>query len=535
MTYIKLEKIGNSGINTDDSVFNLSPTTWTDCNNVGFRENAIYRLLGFQSAAVLGTPSATPFFLFKGKDGVQANEYFIYAGLNKVFAIIGDSNVHNNITRTTSTASNVADVNYSATINNAWQAGVINGIMVLNNGTDIPQKWIQALSTQNLLNLDGWTSVAGTLRATVVRPFKNYLIAGDITKGGVRFPQMIKWSTSASAGNVPLSWDETNATNDAGEFELSETADYFVDMLPLRDINAIYKENTVWGMRFIGFPFVFQFFKIFSEFGAIAKNCVVEFKDRHVVLTNDDVIIHDGQSYESLVDNRVREGIFNSIDPDSKSNCFVFYDVKRAEIYIGIPTTSSYPDVIWIYNTRYRTWSKRSLPSVNSIISDFGVVQASIWDSVTTIWDNYIGAWNAGAVATGELIMISSDSNKIFKLNSGNTADGSALNSFIVKQGISWKDQSFEQDNVELKFLSSVRPEISASTSVQVSISLGVQFKPTDTIDYSPAIPFKPGTDEIVFFNRAGRYFSFRFETLSGAVWELKSMAIDINPIGLYA
>ena len=534
MPVIKLNKLGAEGLNTEVAITDLSPRQWNDALNVSFRKDSVYRSLGFQSAAVLGTPSATPYFLFQAKDAVQGNDYIIYAGLNKVYAIIGETNTHVNITRTTSTASSVGDINYSATVNNAWQAGVINGIAVLNNGSDIPQKWTQALSTQRLLNLDGWTSAAGTLRARVVRPFKNYLIALDVTKGTTRFPQMVKWSTSASAGNVPLFWDEADATRDAGEFELAETPDYCVDCLPLRDVNIVYKENTTWGMRFIGFPFIFQFYRIFSEFGVISRNCVAEFKDRHVVLTNDDVIIHDGQTFESIATKRVREDIFNTIDNDSKTNCFVFYDKKEAEVYIGIPTTSSYPDVLWVWNSRYNTWSKRELPSANSIAVNFGVVTGIAWNTISTFWDNYAGNWNAGSVQGGELVMISSDNNKIYSLNSGNTKDGVNMVSRILRDGVAWTDNSFEQNNSRLKILYSIRPEISASTSVQINVSVGTQLKPTDTVDFSAGIPFTPGQDEILYYNKLGRYFSFKFETNSGSSWELKSMAIDMELAGVH-
>lgn len=43
----------------------------------------------------------------------------------------------------------------------------------------------------NLATLPGW---GATDVAAVVRPYKNFLIALNITKGAVNYPHMVKWS-----------------------------------------------------------------------------------------------------------------------------------------------------------------------------------------------------------------------------------------------------------------------------------------------------------------------------------------------------
>ena len=64
-------------------------------------------------------------------------------------------------------------------------------------------------------------------------------------------PRSVKWSTEAFYGNPPSTWDEQDATLEAGEYELSDTPGDFIDGLPLGDPFIILR---IWLSCFSSWP-----------------------------------------------------------------------------------------------------------------------------------------------------------------------------------------------------------------------------------------------------------------------------------------
>ena len=141
-----------------------------------------------------------------------------------------------------------------------------------------------------------------------IRPFKNYLVAFGLTRNTIAYPWEIRWSASTEAGGVPSTWVAAPG-NDAGNTNaLAGTTDHIVDMIQLGNINVIYKNNSVWTQQWIGGNQIFAHRVAFREFGMISANCAREVFSKQVVLTQDDVVIHNLVEAKSLVDNDVVGG-----------------------------------------------------------------------------------------------------------------------------------------------------------------------------------------------------------------------------------
>lgn len=530
MSLSRLDNLGAVGVIRDLPSYNLPLNAWSDSINVDFEYLTVKRSLGFHSSVNIGAPKVTPFFSFLGLDSEIHRSYAIYASTAKVYAIL--DGVHVNITRTTSTASSVADINYSATVNKGWSATEINGVLVMNNAVDVPQKWTTATSSQRLVALDGWTS---TVRAAVIRSYKNYLVALDIRKGGVRFPHLVKWSVSASVGHVPTSWNIADATKDAGQVALVDTPDYCIDSAPLRDINIIYKEETTWGMRFIGFPFIFQFFRIFGNSGIIARDCIAEDFDKHYVITNNDIIVHDGQTIQSLVNNRIRRDIFSNLTRENSINSFITLNKFEKILIVGIPVNSSYPDRLFIMRLSEGAWRILSIDPINAMTFDFGITGGSTYAASVETYDATNRLYNDTAAYGKKMVAVSSTKNKLFSVFSGILANGVEYISRVERTGFSFLEVSEGSDEKMLKLINYIRPEISASSAVTINIYLGVQDTYNNQIDWGTPVAFNTATDKEAWFFKVGRYFGVKFETIQGSVWELKGYSIDISPFGLYS
>jgi hypothetical protein len=145
---------------------------------------------------------------------------------------------------------------------------------------------------------------------------------------------MVKTSEFTTSGAVPSTWDHTLTTNNATENIIADMAGPIVDAAQLRDSMIIYGYDEAWVMQLDpGSEAVYSYRKLFDGAGAINANCSVEVQSRHYVFGRNDVWTHDGTSKVSIVDEKVRAFIFNSMDVTKSKQFFVHHNRTRKEIY----------------------------------------------------------------------------------------------------------------------------------------------------------------------------------------------------------
>lgn len=385
MPIITLRDVGKYGVGKDTRPHTLPPGAWSRSQNIRFRDRLAGNIGGHER--IFSVPRITPLWLLYAK--TPASSHFIYPGLTKIYQWDGLS--HKNITRQTAGV----DVDYAASEVIGWNGGMLNGIAILNNGVDLPQSWNPYTPAARAVNLANWPT---TDRARVIRPHKAFLIALNLTKSGTEFPYLVKWSDAADPGFVPGSWDETDPTTLAGENPLAEGGDFIVDGLDLRDTFIIYKESSVWLMQFVGGQFVFRFQKLFDDFGLLSQECVREFKSRHFVVSNDDIIIHDGNQWESIGKEKVRRNLFNNINPEQISKVFVQADYKNTEMWICYPESGvTYCNRALIWNWEEGTFTERDIPGlVHMAYGQVSLEESETWDSFSGEWDAASTIWDSG-------------------------------------------------------------------------------------------------------------------------------------------
>lgn len=216
MAFIPINLDGQMGLIRDIPGHLLRPNTWTDAQNVRMDNRVAGAMLGHIER--YATPTIAPYkvFFIPG----ESNLFWVLVGLTDV--IVHDASSYTEITRVSG--------DYTGGESDRWNGGVLSGILILNNGVDDPQYWATAAAGTKLADLPNWPA---NTKAKVVRPFLNFLIALDVTESGTRQPYLVKWSHGADAGAVPTSWDDADASLDAGEFDLGQTKDFLVDCLPL--------------------------------------------------------------------------------------------------------------------------------------------------------------------------------------------------------------------------------------------------------------------------------------------------------------
>lgn len=526
MPEISIHNAGAFGLAPDEPPHELPPEAWSAGQNIRFRDGYAEKFLGH--SALYDPPSVAPYWLLPYRQ--PDVNYWIYAGL--AAAYVTDGSVHKNITNSGGA--------YSATEPLGWTGGVLGGVPILNNGVDDPQQWDGDFSTPGLLtDLTNWPA---STTAKVLRVFRQFLIALDVTKSGTRFPHMVKWSHPAEPGAVPASWDETDPTYLAGEFDLAETGGLIQEAAPLRDILVLYKEGSTYTMQHIGGTLVFRIAPLYSEIGAMSRRCVAPLRGRHAVFGFEDIALHDGQQIESLVQRRMKRFIRNNLDGDNYGLSFIAAHPREQELWFCFPQTGSdRPDLAAVWNMRSNTWGVRDLPLVADL--KWGVVSVTDDDTWDTGTDE---TWDGGADITwGERLFNPANlgflgaipgSTKLYRFDDTNQEAGSNMTVLLERTGLSLfgkdRDGTLRPDWFSRKICTSIRPRIEGTGPVMVTV--GGQEERGGAVTWGTPQSFDPDTGFKLDVTIPGRLMAVRFGSTSDISWKLHGYDLVVEKLGAF-
>lgn len=376
---IPITGLDQLGFVQDVKPYTLPPNAWSDVRNVRFIDDSVYPTYGH--AGVLGVPQIVPYYVHGTLD-VGLAPLFAYCGLAKAWAT--DGTTHVDITR-------LAGGDYAATENDLWSAVEFGGISIFNNGVDVPQAWIGRQISQPLVNLANWPA---NTTAKIVRAYRRFLFAFDVTVSGTRFPTLAKWSHEADPGTVPSTWDPADETKDAGEYPLIDTAGEVLEALPLGDVMCVYKSDAMYLARYIGGTFVFDLPLQFRDFGILSQRCVGEWQKKHIVLSNaSDLFISDGFQYKPILERRMRRWLGSRIDSANAFKSFVVINHVENEAWVCFPENgSTLPSIALIVNLNTGAAAPRDLPLVSHIeYTKTPTSTGSTFDSISTPFDDMVG------------------------------------------------------------------------------------------------------------------------------------------------
>jgi hypothetical protein len=430
---------------------------------------------------------------------------------------------------TTATGDSDYDAN---TTDRRWTATNLNGVIVATNGHDVPQTW--PLSSGGVPQL---TVPFVRLRnfpignkCKVIRSFRTFLIGLNWVRTNEE-PRLVKWSTEASFGNQPVTWDETDATLDAGEYELSDTPGNIIDGLPLGDSFLIYKDDSIYIMNYVGTPYIFSFKLLSPTIGLLAKEAVAEFEGGHFFMGNSDFYVCNGQTVTPMLSNKLRRTVFDELNGDNYQKCFVAADYVRNEMMACYPAGSSAVvnrAVIW--NWKDNTFSFRDLPSTSHISSGIVAITAgATWDAASGTWDADSDPWGATNYdnVIKNIVFADVTNTKIFRDSKGNKKDDETMLAYVERSGYDLGDPQ------SVKFVSAVYPQIEVSGDNTINIYIGRQMSTEEGITWEGPIAFNPNSQSKVSCRVSGKYFAIKVESNSDIDWKLHGLAFEVQKKGL--
>jgi len=526
MPVIHYDNLGQYGIIDDTDEYDLPHNAWTSGRNVRFIDNKVAKFKGHEQ--VFGTPLVAPYYATPIVS--QGNYFWHYAGLNDICATDGTN--HATISETSGGYNAIANIN--------WNGGpMAGGINVLNNGFDAPTYWAGTVLADKYAALPNWPS---GMTARVLRPYKQFLVAGDIDEGSGRNGSLLIWSHPADVGSVPSSWDYTDPTKDAGRYQIGQTIDYIIDFLVMRDINMIYKENSTWSMQYVGGNSKFRFRQVFSQIGAVSRRCIKEFRGKHLVLGSEDVILHDGNSETQILAGKWKRWLFNNIDPDSYDLSFITINHAYSEIWICIPQVGyTYPNIALVWCWKDNTTTIRELPNGTAHIA-WGIVeptQSFTFDDDSGTFDSAVGIFDEQTYAGAKrhLLMCNQSASKLYRADTTEQFDGVNMISYVQRNslpiGRQYKDGTIKPDYETFKHITEVWPVINGTTGGVVNIYIGQRKDRGDTVSWKGPYPFVINQDRKVDVRVAAPIIDIKFESTDDIEWDITSYKLVYSMDGV--
>jgi hypothetical protein len=368
----------------------------------------------------------------------------------------------------------------------------------------------------------------------VIRAFKYHLFALNIFDGGQAKPDTLWWSEGAQPGAIPQEW-LPSPSNDAGDMVLADAPGEIVDGLSLRDTFIVYKDYSTYALSYVAGQYVYTQRKLFLSTGLQARNCIAELNGEHWVFTGTDVIRHDGQNFASVVQDKVKRQLVQSIEPSKTSMCCVTSRHRNQQLWVAIPETGeSHLTKAYVINVLTNDVGIRELPQIDYLAR--GIVnlnEAAIsWDSDVTpvAWDMDVGAWDQQNYSPTEdsVLMCSTVDNALWSTDTTDTADGQPIFAFLERQSLPIND------NILRALVTRVLPRLEGTPGEVVNIRCGGQAYFAQPITWSDPVPFTIGEDVGVDVQTEGRLISVRFEGATSRQWILHSYKLEVVDLGLF-
>ncbi|MGL5014603.1 MAG: hypothetical protein ACRC6V_09990 [Bacteroidales bacterium] len=375
MPIMRVRSVGATGVVKDLPAFELPPNAWSHANNVRFMAGRVEKVGGYMPILQDTMPDNQVPLAVVGRNNAQN---IIYGTSQYLYLV--DGRQHTNVSKLAPKADpKDPDVpfDYKLDPSQTWYYTTLSNAIVMNTPGQVPQGFRSQDGT--FLDLPGWGCPNSKQpdrkvdwRAGRIRSFRNYLVALDMTEGGGNMPQRVRWSNVAYVNELPPDWYEDDITRDGGFNDLTDASGRIVDGFPLRDSFVVYTDKETYLMEYVGGVLIFQFKKLFSDSGILAPECAIEFEQKHFVISQDDIFVHNGSSKQPVASGRVKKYLIDEISSVNPRATKVFAYAPQKEIWITyVGPGADDPDNAdskWacnrcaIWNWEFDTWSFMDIP-----------------------------------------------------------------------------------------------------------------------------------------------------------------------------
>lgn len=498
------------GLVTDPLPSEVGPEHWTDGANVRMSLGLPERALGYREA--YPSPTVPPLGLLSVQN--PTSDYWVYVGASTQWVV--DYKGHMNVTKVGGLSTQDDPGLHSLCS--------LNGIAVHNNALDAPMYWPGAADDE-FVALPGWPT-GDSCRRMISHLY--HLFALDIDGAGGRFPSLLRWSDAAEPGTIPQVWTPS-ADNQAGSTELADTPGALMTAATLRDTLLVYKRDAVYAADYVGGDQVYAFRPLFRSVGTLSTRGVAVGPQGHVFVTDDDIVMTDGNGMRSLANSRVRNRLFDTLNQKRLNDLVAYYQPLRRETIIGYPVgDESYASQVLVWSHDNDAWSSGDGDYAADVgeggVVDFDPAEVptlTSWDEDPQAWDDATRVWNDNGLRFTRQLMGAYP--KDVQLRLLDTDDLVVRSAFVEKADIHFDDPA------RFKYLRRVHVRWTGRGTMVVRI--GARNRIDDPITWTSSTPLAPG-QQVVNLRVLARYITVRLETNDNQPWRLGGFDLEVEMRG---
>lgn len=343
-------------------------------------------------------------------------------------------------------------------------------------------------------------SVVGTapsqINSIVVSPNDRHVLALGTNEyaTSVFNPLLVRWSDQEDYSN----WTPSISTT-SGEFKLTEGTE-IVGGIRSRNIIHAWTDKALYGIQYVGSPFIFSLAQLGSNCGLIGPHAAVAVDGVAYWMSDNNFYAFNGRVQR--LDCTVRRYLYDSFNMTQKDKVYAGVNSEFHEVIWLYPSEGAMePDSYVIYNTQENHWV-------------FGTgVFATFEDA--NVFDNTITT----GVLSSATYLIDNEPVSVF------TGDGQALPSYL-------ESAEFDiEDGDQMMFMDKVIPDFTLEHG-SLQFTINTQEYPNSLPVTKGPYTIGSGTTKINFRSR-GRQASIKVSTAdSGVSWRWGSMRLAIQPDG---
>ena len=307
---------------------------------------------------------------------------------------------------------------------------------------------------------------------------------------------MVRWSDQENL----IDWTPT-VTNTAGSQRLSAGSE-IIAARATRQQTLIWTDTALHSMRFTGPPFTFGFSMLANNISIIGPNAVTTVGDKAFWMDRENFYVYTGSV--QIIPCTLLRYVFDDINLEQAFKSFAASNKMFDEVFWFYPSADSEEIDRYVkFNYVENTW-------------DLGTMSRTAWvDSGVHENPRASGAVN--------------DVNYVYIQETGDSADGSAMNSFI-------ESSDFDLgDGEQFMFVSRLIPDIditSSDSTASVNYVLKTRNYPGDSLATNSTTAVTSTTEQS-FLRSRSRQAALRIESsASDLTWTAGDLRLDIRPDG---
>ena len=264
--------------------------------------------------------------------------------------------------------------------------------------------------------------------------FKHMMVYGNLLlDSGETRPNSIRNSAIGAPANV--------STLEANEFIVNDGVDPIVGIFPLGDNLIIYGDRSATITQFVGVPLIFVFRTAIAGIGPLTGRLIADFGDFHEFLAADAAYRFDGIAVTEVGFHIWRE-FLRTQDPKRITLGFSHFDEENGDLLWAMPLTTDadtvdgQPETAIVEHYLEDVGERNPVPHTKrtlkmSASGFFDRLTTLTWDSISDQWQQLNFRWNDQFFqASFPFNMVGDELGKLYTLNTIDTHDGAAVNSF---------------------------------------------------------------------------------------------------------